>query len=295
MTQDGGSRTAKPRSSKGIGNTTNKTTGGSTRGLDLPSPSAKGTAKLTVAPQADVYAGDEEVLIDPPRPNTSIVRYNNSPNLVPQRSTSTQNFPATIPARRQQNQGATRDLPRPQRNTTQSPPYRAPERNSPPRPRKNVHWLFLVGIGMIAALILWVIGVAVVGWGTQRYNDVLYGNPRTYHTYAVVGHNDSKAHPSYFIAMNLNHKAIVVEFMGGDPAKSVNYVAPVDIVGDGSELAPVTVSFRDVTGDGKLDMVIDVHTSNPGDRLYVFINDGSKFRPPTSSDKLTYNFKRQTL
>jgi hypothetical protein len=139
---------------------------------------------------------------------------------------------------------------------------------------------------MIAMLVVFVIGSLVVTWGTQLRDDFTYGRPRTYQTNQVVGHgNDSAAHPSHFIAINYNRQAVVIEWMAGDPAKSVDYVVPYYIVGDNADLTPVTVNFKDVNGDGKLDMIIHIHMRNQ-DQTFVFINDGSKFRPPTANDKI---------
>ena len=138
---------------------------------------------------------------------------------------------------------------------------------------------------MIILVIVWVLGSAVLAWGTQRYNDLRYGTPRTYQTDAVVGHDDSAKNPSHFIAMNLNRQAVVIEFMGGDPAKAVTYLAPVFIAGNDGELAPITLEFRDVTGDGKLDMLVHIHLSGQ-DQISVFVNAGNKFRPSSGTDRI---------
>lgn len=183
----------------------------------------------------------------------------------------------------------TRDLPpnrqgqpgRPQRNTTQQ--TLRPERKAP-EPHK-VHWLLPAGVGMVAMLVLWVIGSSALSWGMQRYNDIRYGSPRTFQTDFVVGHGkDSPTHPSHFVAINLNHQAVVIELMAGDPAKSVSYVAPVYIVGDDG-LAPVTVDFRDANNDKKVDMIVSIHLSTQN-QVYVFLNDGTKFRPSNANDKI---------
>ena len=149
---------------------------------------------------------------------------------------------------------------------------------------KDKHWLFLIGLGMISAIILWLIGSAVLTWGTQRYYDVRFGNPRTYQTDMVVGHGgDSTAHPSHFIAANLNNQAIVIELKAGDPGKIVSYKAPITVM-DGGQ-SPVTVSFKDVNGDHKPDMIIDIHL--PGqDQLSYFINDNDQFKPATANDPI---------
>jgi len=146
--------------------------------------------------------------------------------------------------------------------------------------RKGLHWLLYVGVGMIAMLLLWVVGSSVLAWGMARYDDLVYGNPRTFQIDAVVGHSDDAAHPSHFIVINLHRHIIIVEFMGGNPAKSISYGGPY-LFDQGGDLIPVTLEFRDVNGDGKPDMLIHIQ-----DQTIVFINDGTKFRPQNSSDHI---------
>jgi hypothetical protein len=180
--------------------------------------------------------------------------------------------------------------PRPQKQMTKQLQVR-PTRSSAPGPipsnvqkqKKNVHWLFLIGLGMVAALILWVIGSVVLAWGIQRYYDFRYGNPRTYQIDQVVRQGgDSPAYPSHFIAINHNHQAIVIELRAGDPTKAITYTTP--IYNDNGE-APVTLEFRDVTGDGKLDMIIHIHLLNQ-EQITVFINNGEQFIPANDSNRI---------
>ncbi len=153
----------------------------------------------------------------------------------------------------------------------------------------HVHWLLPLGIGMIAMLLLWVVGSSVLAWGLDRYDDLRYGYPRTYQIDVVVGHGDSKEHPSHFVAMNLHGQAIVIEFPAGDPQHALSYVVPYYIRqaggGQGGDLTPVTLSFRDVNGDGKPDMLVQILFRTQV-QTFPFINTGTKFRPPTSSDKI---------
>lgn len=232
--------------------------------------------------QTDGYQLDQGML-DTRRPHSSVVRFDtgsqlprktNVPPITQRRGT--REFP--LPRQGQGQTGQTGRQPR----TTAQPPLRA-ERKEPEH--KKVHWLLPAGVGMVAMLVLWVVGSSALAWGTQRYNDYKYGNPRTYQVDQVVGHGgDSTAHPSHFIAINLNHQAVVIELMAGDPGKSVSYVAPVYIVGDDG-LAPITLDFRDVNGDAKADMIVTIHLTNQN-QVYVFINDGTKFRPSNASDKM---------
>jgi len=184
-----------------------------------------------------------------------------------------------VPQRRQP-PGVTKSPTRQQARPT--PPPRAPR---PDKIHSKNHWLLPLGVAMIILVVAWVLGSAALAWGTQRYNDLRYGTPRTYQTDAVVGHSDSAKSPSHFIAMNLNRQAVVIEFMGGDPSKAITYIAPVFIAGDNGNLAPITLEFRDVTGDGKVDMLILIHLSGQ-DQISVFINEGKKFRPSNGTDKI---------
>ena len=135
----------------------------------------------------------------------------------------------------------------------------------------SMHWLMYVGVGMIAALALWLTFSSLLAWGVGKYNDIVYGYPRFYQTDAVVGHNDSQAHPSHFVAMNLHGQVVVVELAGGNPNRSFDYVGP-SMIAKGDDLIPITLTFSDVHHNGKPDMVIHIQ-----DREFIFCNDGTKF------------------
>jgi len=100
----------------------------------------------------------------------------------------------------------------------------------------------------------------------------LYGRPRTYQTDVIVGHADSPTNPSHFQCINLNKRIQVIEFPGGDSSKSKVYEGPT-LIGPGQELIPCTLSFRDINGDGKPDMILSI-----GQNIYVMLNDGAGFR-----------------
>jgi len=126
---------------------------------------------------------------------------------------------------------------------------------------------------MLAMLALWVGGSMLLTWWQVTQDDWHYGRPRTFQTDAVVGHNDSAASPSHFIAINLNRHVEVIECPGGDCSHAVIYLGPI-LFGDGEDGTPVTLTFQDVNGDGKPDMVIHIQ-----DQRIVFINENGKFRP----------------
>jgi len=97
----------------------------------------------------------------------------------------------------------------------------------------------------------------------------------------VVGHNDSEAHPSHFIAINVDRHVDVIEFPGGDASKARIYLVST-LIGDGQDLTSVTLSFRDVNGDGKLDMIVNLL-----DTHYVFLNDQGQFRPAKPGENIS--------
>ncbi len=146
-------------------------------------------------------------------------------------------------------------------------------RKTEPQPRtRHPHWLVIFGTGMLVMILL-VIAINEIGSAWQAYQlDATYGMPRTYQTDAVVGHNgDNAAHPSHFTFENLHGKIIITELPAGDPAKAIVYAGP-PIIGDSAESVPVTGSFADRNGDGKLDMLVQVVNQQ-----FVYLNTGTKF------------------
>ena len=137
----------------------------------------------------------------------------------------------------------------------------------------QAHPLLYLGTGMLAMLVLWTLLMFVVGWFNTTMDDIHYGRPRTFQIDAVVGHNDSQANPSHFIAINLNRRIEIIEMPGGDASHARIYLGP-QLYGEGEDLTPVTLSFIDVNGDHKPDMIIHFQTSQ-----IVFINDQGGFRP----------------
>lgn len=135
-------------------------------------------------------------------------------------------------------------------------------------------WLIVIGLGMFVMLLGWIAFNALANWWIVTQNDWTYGRPRTYQVDHVVGHHDNAAHPSHFLAQNLNRRVFVIEFPGGDPSKALTYLGPT-LLGDGQDLTPVTLTFEDRNGDGKPDLNMHI-----ADQVIVFLNDGTKFTSP---------------
>ncbi len=145
--------------------------------------------------------------------------------------------------------------------------------------KHHIHPLLYLGVGMLAMLALWTVLTMVVSWAQTTLDDIHYGRPRTFQIDAVVGHNDSASNPSHFIAINLNHRIQIIEMPGGDSSHARIYQGP-QLFGPGSDLAPVTLSFADLNGDHKPDMIIHFQGSQ-----MVLINDQGGFRPPRPDER----------
>jgi hypothetical protein len=157
-----------------------------------------------------------------------------------------------------------------------------PRATTPHRARRKsslrAHPLLLLGMGMIVMLVLWTLLTVAARWVSTTWDDLHYGRPRTFQIDMAVGHSDSPANPSHFIALNLNGRIEIIEFPGGDASKARIYIGP-QLYDPGANLIPVTLSFVDVTGTHHPDMLVRFQ-----DTLLVYINENRGFRPATSSE-----------
>jgi hypothetical protein len=122
----------------------------------------------------------------------------------------------------------------------------------PPEPeRKRVHWLVFVGLAMFIMIVGWLVFNALGSWIHDREDDLTYGYPRTYQTDANVGHNGRVSH---FLCLNLHGEIEVIETQPGHPEASKVYV--IMVLPADQDRVPVTISFQDINGDGKLDGLV---------------------------------------
>jgi hypothetical protein len=122
-----------------------------------------------------------------------------------------------------------------------------------------------------AAVMLYFVLSAAVSWGIERYDDIRYGETRTFHTDAYLGIDDSPMNPSHFVAMNLNRQVVIMHIPGGDTSKTRIINGPY-LFGADENRTPVLLDFRDVNGDSLTDMIVNVKNEaliylNRGDRL----------------------------
>jgi hypothetical protein len=134
----------------------------------------------------------------------------------------------------------------------------------------HFHWLVYVGIVMLVMVGGWIALTTFTSWWQVTQDDLHYGRPRTVHVDAYVGHNESPGNPSHFIAMNMKGHIEIIEFQGGDPSKAKVYIGPVIV---GQDLAVPELTFKDVNGDHKPDMILSIQQSR-----FIFINENGGFR-----------------
>ncbi|MBE3558289.1 MAG: hypothetical protein IMW89_03585 [Ktedonobacteraceae bacterium] len=151
----------------------------------------------------------------------------------------------------------------------------------PPAPRLSLraHPLLYLGIGMLAMFLLWLLVSTFLNWANTTLDNLRYGYPRTFQTDARVGHHEQSGTPSHFIAVNLHRHIQIIEIAGGDPAHTRIYTGP-QLYGPNDDLTPVTLSFVDVNGDHRPDMLVNFQNSR-----IIFINDQEKFRPILPSER----------
>ena len=177
---------------------------------------------------------------------------------------------ATFPSRQRSSAGTSKkslpNLPRPRTQTVTGNRLR------------HAHPLLYLGLGMLAMLGLWTMAMGIGAWAGTTINNIRYGYPRTYQVDAYVGHDETPGSPSHFIALNLHGRIEVIEMPGGNAANARIFTGP-QLFGSGNDLVPVTLSFADVLGNHKLDMVINVQGTQ-----IVYINDKGTFRQPLPSE-----------
>ncbi len=165
----------------------------------------------------------------------------------------------------------------PARSTPRSAIRYRPTTQQPAKPRKRMHWLFWLGVAIFVMIFGWIALTAIGSWWQTKMDDLKYGYPRTYQIDANVGHY---GYISHFVALNLNGKIEVIEAQPQNPnqQQSTHMYIAATLATDQS-LQPVTLKFEDLTGSGKLDMLVFV-----GNNLQVpFYNNGTSFQnqPPS--------------
>ncbi len=162
----------------------------------------------------------------------------------------------------------------PQRRTSKT--LRTKYEEPAPEPRKKSasskrFFVTSLVIGMLVAIAL-LIGLSLIsGWWQRFQDDLHYGNPRTSHLDAVVGHSDSPSNPTHFIFINLHGHIEIIEIPGGDTSHTRIFNGPT-LYGPGQDLTPVTGEPVTDKSTGKVDILVHV-----GNQEFLMTNDGKTF------------------
>jgi hypothetical protein len=132
-------------------------------------------------------------------------------------------------------------------------------------------------LGLIVMIVGWWLLSWVANWWQGVTDNWQYGTPRTFQADHYVGLGDSPAHPDHFIALNLHGVIEVIQLNPQDHTKDAVYV----LTSVGNASLPASLSFRDVDGDGKMDVVVTIGDSNP--YSIVLLNNGKTFQPAPSA------------
>jgi len=138
----------------------------------------------------------------------------------------------------------------------------------------SLHPLAWFGVFGIFLVLGWFILNALTSWYQGVQDDWTYGTQRHFEINAVVGHNDSSAHPSHSTTENNNGQIIVIELPGGDVSKAKIY--QIETVPGNAGNPPVKLSFADMNGDGKPDIIVQI--GDGGAMIYLTMyNNGTEF------------------
>ena len=151
---------------------------------------------------------------------------------------------------------------------------RETQRPSRTRPKIQLHWLVFAGVSLLLMIAGWIAFTDLGSWWQTHQDDSTYGNPRTYQTDAVVGHEDSSSNPSHFIALNLKGEILVLELPGGNATKARSY--PITSLPGNQNNPPVKIIFQDLNHDGKVDMLIQIGDP-PNTITFMLFNNGTQF------------------
>src|SRR6266567_6855978 len=157
------------------------------------------------------------------------------------------------------------------------PPGRQPPHQqvqTEPAAKSRHHLLFWLGLVCCIMLLGWTVLSVLSGFLQHKRDDLLYGNPRTYQTDAVVGHYGRVSH---FVAVNLAGYIEIFETQPGHPEAAKIYTPNALLI---NPTDPVILTFADVNADGKPDMLITASSFQE-----VMFNNGTSFQsqPPAPS------------
>lgn len=122
---------------------------------------------------------------------------------------------------------------------------------------------FWIVATLLGAFVVWFLVWLTANWVVGIQDTSAYGTTRTFHLDAVVGHNDSAAHPTQLVAFNLRGHIEILELPGGDVSHARLYDGP-DLVASNwpdAEHATALLSIKKEK-NGKVALVVTIQSSS---------------------------------
>jgi len=129
-------------------------------------------------------------------------------------------------------------------------------------------------IAIIVMGVGWFLFSKIADWWTGVHENIVYGTPfRTFQADQYIGLGDTPDHPDHFIALNLHGVIEVIQLNPLDRKKDAVYV----LANVGNDSTPASLSFRDTTGSGRIDILVTIGDSTP--YTIILINNGTTLTP----------------
>jgi len=202
------------------------------------------TEEQTRRPDVDEYAVDDGYSVVE-KPHTSAVRYDRK----------------AVPPRRS---ALLDDVSNPKKTRIMKPQ------------RRFDRWTLITWlcIAIIVMGVGWFLFSKIADWWTGVHENIVYGTPfRTFQADQYVGLGDTPDHPDHFIALNLHGVIEVIQLNPLDRKKDAVYV----LANVGNDSTPASLSFRDTTGSGRIDVLVTIGDSTP--YTIILINNGTTLTP----------------
>lgn len=134
-----------------------------------------------------------------------------------------------------------------------------------------ITWLCIAIIVMAGG---WFLFSKIADWWTGVHDTIVYGTPfRTSQADQYIGMGDTLDHPDHFIALNLHGVIEIVQINPLDRKKDAVYV----LANVGNDSTPASLSFRDTTGSGRVDVIVTIGDTTP--YTIILINNGTTLTP----------------
>src|SRR6266851_4725926 len=159
------------------------------------------------------------------------------------------------------------------RYPTQQQPDPKKTRVIPQRRFDRTTFVIWLCIGLIVMIVGWWLLSWLANWWQGVQDNMKYGNPRTFQTEQYMNLGDSPAHPDHFIAINLHGEIEVIVMNSLDHTRNTMY----GLTNVGNESIPATLSFRDTSGSGRMDVIVTIGDSTP--YTLILLNNGKTLVP----------------